>query len=75
LIIVTLLPYLTGMTGPFYLLGALTLGGGFLYYALRLKLAPRIDSAMATFSYSIWYLMALFSFLLIDHYLPVLWPA
>jgi len=74
LIIVTLLPYLTGMTGPFYLLGALALGGGFLYYALRLKLAPRIDSAMATFSYSIWYLMALFSFLLIDHYLPVLWP-
>ena len=30
---------------------------------------------MATFRYSIWYLMALFSFLLIDHYIPAIWPA
>ncbi|HJR69073.1 MAG TPA: heme o synthase, partial [Gammaproteobacteria bacterium] len=65
LIIVTVLPYLTGMTGPLYLFGALLLGGGFLYYALKLKFAPREDSPMATFRYSIWYLMALFSFLLI----------
>ena len=49
--------------------------GGFLYYALKLKIAPREDSPMATFRYSISYLMALFSFLLIDHYLPVVWPA
>jgi protoheme IX farnesyltransferase len=75
LIIVTLMPYLTGMTGGLYLLGAVTLGGGFLYYALKLKLAPRPELAMATFGYSIWYLMALFSFLLVDHYIPLLWPA
>ena len=75
LIIVTVLPYLTGMTGPFYLCGALLLGGGFLYYALQLKFAPRQDSPMTTFRYSISYLMALFSFLLIDHYLPAIWPA
>ena len=75
LIIVTVLPYLTGMTGPLYALGALLLGGGFLYYALILKFAPRQDSPMATFRYSIWYLMALFSFLLIDHYMPAVWPA
>src|SRR5687767_3167643 len=37
LLIVTLLPYLTGMSGVLYLLGALLLGGGFLYYALSLK--------------------------------------
>jgi heme o synthase len=75
LILVTVLPYLTGMTGVFYLLGALLLGGGFLYYALQLKYAPREDSPMTTFRYSISYLMALFSFLLIDHYLPAVWPA
>jgi len=75
LILVTVLPYITGMTGPFYAFGALLLGGGFLYYALQLKFAPRQDSPMTTFRYSIWYLMALFSFLLIDHYIPAVWPA
>jgi protoheme IX farnesyltransferase len=68
LLVVTVLPYITGMTGLLYLFGALTLGGGFLYYALQLKFAPRQDSPMTTFRYSIWYLMALFSFLLLDHY-------
>jgi protoheme IX farnesyltransferase len=71
---VTVLPYITGMSGMLYLLGALLLGAGFLYYALVLKLAPRVESPMTTFRYSIWYLMALFSFLLIDHYIPALWP-
>ena len=75
LILVTVLPYITGMTGPLYAFGALALGGGFLYYALQLKLAPRQDSPMTTFRYSIAYLMALFSFLLIDHYMPAVWPA
>jgi len=69
LLIVTVLPYITGMTGVLYLFGALALGGGFLYYALQLKYAPRQDSPMTTFRYSIWYLMALFSFLLLDHYI------
>ena len=75
LVLVTVLPYITGMTGPLYLFGALLLGAGFLYYALQLKLRPREDSPMATFRYSIAYLMALFSFLLIDHYIPAVWPA
>ena len=75
LILVTVLPSITGMTGLFYTFGALLLGGGFLYYALKLKYAPREDSPMTTFRYSIWYLMALFSFLLIDHYMPAVWPA
>jgi heme o synthase len=75
LILVTVLPYITGMTGLFYVFGALLLGGGFLYYALQLKFAPRFDSPMTTFRYSISYLMALFSFLLIDHYMPAVWPA
>jgi len=74
LFIVSLFPYLTGMSGVLYLLGATTLGGGFLYYSVRLKRAENDDVAMKTFVYSITYLMALFSFLLVDHYIPVLWP-
>lgn len=74
MIVVTLLPYLTGMSGLLYLLGALLLGAGFLGYALRLKFAPRPETAMKTFAYSITYLMALFCFLLADHYIPAFWP-
>jgi protoheme IX farnesyltransferase len=74
LVIVSLLPYLTGMSGVLYLLGAVLLGGGFLYYALTLKFGARADSAMKTFGYSISYLMALFAFLLLDHYVPRFWP-
>jgi protoheme IX farnesyltransferase len=74
LVVVTLLPYLTGMSGLLYLLGAVLLGSGFLYYALCLKLSARRDIAMKTFGYSISYLMALFSFLLLDHYIPIIWP-
>jgi protoheme IX farnesyltransferase len=75
LLLVTVLPSITGMTGMFYTLGALLLGAGFLYYALLLKFTPRQDLPMTTFRYSISYLMALFSFLLIDHYIPAVWPA
>jgi protoheme IX farnesyltransferase len=74
LLIVTLLPYLTGMSGMLYLLGALLLGAGFLYYAFVLKLYPGTATAMPTFGYSIAYLIALFSFLLVDHYIPAFWP-
>jgi len=74
LVVVTLLPYLTGMSGLLYLLGAIALGAGFLGYTIQLKLKPRQDTAMKTFAYSISYLLALFSFLLVDHYIPLLWP-
>lgn len=74
LIVVTVLPYITGMSGMLYLLGALALGAGFLGYALRLKFRPGADTAMKTFAYSITYLMALFSFLLADHYVAAVWP-
>jgi len=72
LFIVTLLPYLTGMSGITYLLGALGLGGGFLYVTVKLMRTEDETTAMHTFNYSIWYLMALFAALLIDHYIPVL---
>jgi len=74
LLVITVLPYITGMSGMLYLCGAMLLGGGFLYYAVQMKFAPRPDLPMTTFHYSITYLMALFSFLLIDHYIPAIWP-
>ena len=72
LFIVTLLPYLTGMSGVTYLSGALALGGGFLYFTVKLMRQPEEATAMSTFSYSIWYLMGLFAVLLVDHYIPAL---
>lgn len=66
---ITLLPFAVGMSGWLYLIGASVLGGWFLYYALRLKYAPKPGLGMKTFGYSIVYLMALFTLLLVDHYL------
>ena len=69
LVVVTVLPFIAGMSGVFYLGGALVLGGVFLYYAIRLMNPPSEAFAMKVFGYSIWYLMALFAFLLVDHWL------
>ena len=67
--VVTLLPFVTGMSGLLYLAGAVVLGGGFLYYAIRLFISHDDAIPMMTFKYSIYYLAALFSVLLIDHYI------
>ena len=69
LVIASILPYLTGMSGPAYLAGVLILDAGFLYYALALKFRPRAELPMQTFAYSITYLMGLFLLLLGDHYI------
>ncbi|MGH8518190.1 MAG: heme o synthase, partial [Panacagrimonas sp.] len=69
LIVVTVLPYVTRMSGLLYLLGALALGGQFLNYAVRLKWKPIPGLPMKTFGYSIVYLMGIFTLLLVDHYL------
>lgn len=69
LVLVTTLPFLTGMSGVLYLAGVTVLNIGFLWYAL-LMLSKRDESLpMRTFGYSIIYLMMLFVFLLADHYL------
>ena len=70
LVLVTLLPYLTGMSGLLYLLGALGLGGVFLYYAIAMMVSERPELPMRTFTYSITYLSGLFAILLVDHYVP-----
>jgi protoheme IX farnesyltransferase len=69
LFVATLLPWITGMSGVFYLGGAVILNLVFLYYAVRLLNPPNDYFAMEVFKYSIVYLMALFAFLLVDHYL------
>jgi protoheme IX farnesyltransferase len=72
LIIVTIMPYLVGMSHLIYLVGALVLGIGFLYYAVELLRQPENKQLpMRTFGYSINYLMILFIILLIDHYYPI----
>jgi len=67
--LITLLPYATRMSGPLYLLGAVVLGGGFLYWAIVLMRGKNPNAPMQTFRYSITYLMALFIIMLVDHYL------
>ncbi|MGE5090211.1 MAG: heme o synthase [Candidatus Levyibacteriota bacterium] len=69
---VTLMPYAVGMSGPFYLVAAAALGVSFIAYAWRLLRSYSDALARATFRYSILYLSALFSALLVDHYLRYL---
>jgi protoheme IX farnesyltransferase len=69
LVIVTLLPWLTGMSSLIYLVGALILDAIFLRYAWALRRGGRIELPMRTFKYSVNYLMLLFALLLADHYL------
>ncbi|MFK2902720.1 protoheme IX farnesyltransferase [Dyella ginsengisoli] len=69
LVLVTLLPAITGYTGLVYLGGAIVLDAVFLYYAIRLLNPPDDFFPMRVFNYSIVYLMALFAFLLADHWL------
>jgi len=66
---VSLMPFATGMSGPLYLLGALVLGAGFLYWAVLLMVGKKKTAPMDTFKYSIVYLMAIFPIMLADHYL------
>jgi heme o synthase len=68
LLVVTLLPYLTGMSGLIYLGSALLLGLGFIYFAVLMMRNKDAKTAMRTFWYSIIYITVLFAALLIDHY-------
>ena len=68
LVIVTTLPYLTHMSGIVYLAGVSVLNLGFMWYALRMMISKDIMLPMYTFAFSITYLMVLFIFLLVDHY-------
>jgi protoheme IX farnesyltransferase len=68
---VTLLPFVTRMTGAIYLASAVVLDAVFLWYAVRIYVAYSDPLAQRTFRYSIFYLTALFAALLIDHYFRI----
>ena len=73
LLSVSLMPFVIYMTGLIYLAGAVALGIGFLYHAIKLYNTGNSDQhAMKTFGYSIFYLSALFAFFLLDHYARIL---
>ena len=73
LLVVSVLPFLTGMSGVIYLAGALVLGGRFLFWAVALMKESRPHAAIKTFRFSITYLMLLFLVLLVDHYAFYMW--
>lgn len=69
MVLITLLPFVIGMSNILYLVAAIALGGGFLYWSLVLMFGKNRRAPMETFRYSIVYLMALFVALLVDHHL------
>ncbi len=70
LVLVTILPYLIGMSGIIYLLTAIVLDAYFMYYAIQMYRVPDdMELPMKTFKFSISYLGFLFAALLVDHYL------
>ena len=71
LAIVTLLPWLTGMSGYLYLAAAVALNVLFLRQAIQLKNSTARELPMRVFKFSVQYLMWLFLALLADHYLIV----
>ena len=75
LVAVSLLPFITQMSGLIYLSGAIALGIGFVYHATVLFRSKGDEYAMKTFGYSIFYLSVLFAFLLADHYARIVFRA
>jgi len=69
LFVCTLLPYATELFNEVYLVCAVILGLIFVYYSYRLLVDDSNSHAMPTFAYSIVYLGALFSVMLLDFYL------
>lgn len=69
LFLVSLLPFLVGMSGYLYLITACILNAMFIGYAWQLKFKPKANTAMKTFWFSIVHLMVLFIALLVDHYI------
>ena len=72
LVLITIIPYLTGMSGIIYLATALTLDAVYLYYSIQMWRDPdNVELPMKSFKFSISYLGLLFAALLVDHYLLI----
>ena len=72
LFLLGLFPFLIGMSGLLYLIGATALGARFLWLAGKMHWRKDDTLAMPTFGYSMVYLFALFALLLTDHYLALI---
>jgi len=70
LVVATLLPFVTRMSGLIYLAAAIALNARFLWHAIALKVSDREELPMRVFRFSISYLMWLFLALLVDHWIP-----
>jgi protoheme IX farnesyltransferase len=69
LVLITIIPYLTGMSGLIYLTTALVLDAVYMYYSIQMWRDPDdLELPMKSFKFSISYLGFLFTALLIDHY-------
>ena len=71
LLVASVLPYVTRMSGLVHLAGAVVFGAGFVYYALALMFRDDPALPMKTFGYSIIYLVGIFACLLVDHHFRV----
>ncbi|WP_207063673.1 heme o synthase [Motiliproteus sp. SC1-56] len=67
-ILVTLLPFFYGSAGWLYLVGVLIINARFLYWLARIRDPSDSKAPIATFVFSIKYILLLFLFLLLDHY-------
>jgi protoheme IX farnesyltransferase len=69
LVLITIIPYLTGMSGLVYLATVVILDARFLWYAVQMRRVPDdLELPMRMFKFSITYLGVLFAALLVDHY-------
>lgn len=68
MVLITLLPFATGLSGWFYLAAALVLGVVFLYWSVEILRGRNAKAPMETFKYSITYLLLLFIAMLVDHW-------
>ena len=69
MILITLLPFATLLSGWLYLIGAVILGAVFLYWAIEIMRNKNPQAPMETFKFSITYLLLLFIIMLADHWL------
>ena len=67
--LITLLPYITLLSGWIYAVAATLLGLRFLYWSIEILREKNPDAPMATFKFSISYLMVLFIAMLADHWI------
>ena len=68
MVLITLLPFATGLSGWFYLASALVLGAVFLYWSVEILRGRNVKAPMECFKYSITYLLLLFIAMLVDHW-------